>query len=74
MFNSAITEPSAGSDVGSMKSTYKRKDGKIYLNGQKCFITSSLHTPYLVVMAKMLMLSLLYLQNSLLICLSLVLN
>jgi len=52
MFNSAITEPSAGSDVGSMKSTYQRKDGKIYLNGQKCFITSSLHTPYLIVMAK----------------------
>lgn len=52
MFNSAITEPGAGSDVGSMKSTYKRKDGKIYLNGQKCFITSSLHTPYLIVMAR----------------------
>ncbi|WP_421903693.1 crotonobetainyl-CoA dehydrogenase [Maridesulfovibrio sp.] len=52
MFNSAITEPSAGSDVGSLKSTYTRKDGKVYLNGHKCFITSSLHAPYLVVMAR----------------------
>ncbi len=52
MWNSAITEPSAGSDVGSLKTTYTRKNGKIYLNGQKCFITSSLHAPYLVVMAK----------------------
>lgn len=52
MFNSAITEPMAGSDVGSLKTTYIRKDGKIYLNGQKCFITSSLHTPYLIVMAR----------------------
>ncbi len=52
MFNSAITEPGAGSDVGSLKSTYTRKDGKVYLNGHKCFITSSLHAPYLIVMAR----------------------
>ncbi len=35
-----------------MKATYTRKDGKVYLNGHKCFITSSLHTPYLIVMAR----------------------
>ncbi len=52
MWNSAITEPSAGSDVGSLKTNYKRKDGKVYLNGQKCFITSSYYTPYIVVMAR----------------------
>lgn len=52
MWNSAITEPSAGSDVGSLKTTYTRKDGKVYLNGQKCFITSSLYAPYIVVMAR----------------------
>ncbi len=52
MWNSAITEPSAGSDVGSLKTNYKRKNGKVYLNGQKCFITSSYHTPYIVVMAR----------------------
>lgn len=52
MFNAAITEPGAGSDVGSLKSNYTRKDGKVYLNGHKCFITSSLHAPYLIVMAR----------------------
>ncbi|SKA66991.1 crotonobetainyl-CoA dehydrogenase [Desulfobaculum bizertense] len=52
MWNSAITEPSAGSDVGSLKTTYTRKNGKVYLNGQKCFITSSGKCPYLVVMAR----------------------
>ena len=52
MWNSAITEPGAGSDVGSLKTTYTKKDGKVYLNGQKCFITSSAHTPYIVVMAR----------------------
>lgn len=52
MWNSAITEPGAGSDVASLKTTYTRKNGKVYLNGQKCFITSSAHTPYLVVMAR----------------------
>ncbi|MCW7754570.1 crotonobetainyl-CoA dehydrogenase [Desulfobotulus sp. H1] len=52
MWNSAITEPGAGSDVGSLKTTYTRKDGKVYLNGHKCFITSSQYAPYLVVMAR----------------------
>ena len=52
MWNSAITEPGAGSDVGSLQTTYTRKNGKVYLNGSKCFITSSAYTPYLVVMAR----------------------
>lgn len=52
MWNSAITEPSAGSDVGVLQTTYERKNGKVYLNGQKCFITSSAYCPYLVVMAR----------------------
>lgn len=52
MWNSAITEPGAGSDVASLQTTYTRKDGKVYLNGSKCFITSSAGTPYLVVMAR----------------------
>ncbi len=41
MWNSAITEPGAGSDVGSLQTTYTRKMAKVYLNGSKCFITSS---------------------------------
>jgi crotonobetainyl-CoA dehydrogenase len=52
MWNSAITEPGAGSDVGSLQTSYLRKNGKVYLNGHKCFITSSAHVPYLVVMAR----------------------
>ncbi len=30
------------------KTTYDRRNGKIYLNGSKCFITSSAYTPYIV--------------------------
>lgn len=52
IWNSACTEPGAGSDVGSLQTTYTRRDGKIYLNGHKTFITSSAHVPFLVVMAR----------------------
>ncbi|MFB6468714.1 crotonobetainyl-CoA dehydrogenase [Cytobacillus sp. Hz8] len=52
MWNSAITEPGAGSDVGGLQTTYTRKNGKVYLNGHKTFITSSAGVPYLVVMAR----------------------
>jgi crotonobetainyl-CoA dehydrogenase len=52
IWNSACTEPGAGSDVGSLQTSYTRRDGKIYLNGHKTFITSSAHVPYLVVMAR----------------------
>ncbi|MDR2347296.1 MAG: acyl-CoA dehydrogenase family protein, partial [Bifidobacteriaceae bacterium] len=34
------------------RTTYTRRDGKVYLNGHKTFITSSAHVPYLVVMAR----------------------
>jgi crotonobetainyl-CoA dehydrogenase len=52
IWNSACTEPGAGSDVGSLQTTYTRRDGKVFLNGHKTFITSSAHVPYLVVMAR----------------------
>lgn len=52
MWNSAITEPGAGSDVGGLQTTYTRKDGKVILNGHKTFITSGAGVPYLVVMAR----------------------
>ena len=35
MWNSAITEPGAGSDVGSLKTTYTKKDGK-FMKEYKC--------------------------------------
>lgn len=52
IWNSACTEPGAGSDVGGLTTNYQRRDGKIYLNGTKTFITSSLGVKYLVVMAR----------------------
>lgn len=52
MLNYAMTEPSAGSSWDDMRTTYKRKDGKVYLNGHKTFQTSSLYVPYMVVMAR----------------------
>lgn len=52
IWNSACTEPGAGSDVGGLSTTYKRRDGKVYLNGHKTFITSSAGVPYLVIMAR----------------------
>ena len=52
IWNSACTEPGAGSDVGALATTYKRENGKIYLNGTKTFITSSKGVKWLVVMAK----------------------
>lgn len=50
--NSAMTEPGAGSSFAKMATTYTRRDGKIYLNGHKTFITSSKYVPYLTVMAR----------------------
>jgi len=47
-----MTEPGAGSGLGDLQTTYERRDGKVYLNGHKTFITSSLHSPYIVVMAR----------------------
>ena len=52
IWNSACTEPGAGSDVSSLTTNYKRRDGKIYLNGTKTFITSSKGVKWLVIMAK----------------------
>ncbi len=52
IWNSACTEPGAGSDVSSLTTNYKRENGKIYLNGTKTFITSSAGVKYLVIMAK----------------------
>lgn len=52
IWNFAMTEPGAGSSFAAMATTYTRRDGKIYLNGHKTFITSSAQVPYLVVMAR----------------------
>jgi crotonobetainyl-CoA dehydrogenase len=52
IWNFAMTEPGAGSSFAGMATTYTRRDGKVYLNGHKTFITSSLGVDQLVVMAR----------------------
>ncbi|GHS88664.1 crotonobetainyl-CoA dehydrogenase [Actinomycetota bacterium] len=52
IWNAAMTEPGAGSSLSGITTTYTRRNGKVYLNGQKTFITSSAHVPYLVVMTR----------------------
>lgn len=52
ILNYAMTEPSAGSSWDDMRTTYTRRDGKVYLNGHKTFQTSAMHVPYMVVMAR----------------------
>lgn len=48
----ALTEPGAGSDNNSATTSYTRKDGKVYLNGQKTFITGAKEYPYMLVLAR----------------------
>lgn len=47
-----ITEPQAGSDTNSIQCTATRKNGKVYLNGQKTFCTYSGFTPYMLCLTK----------------------
>ena len=52
-FALAITEPQGGSDNDTMASTYKRgEDGKLHLNGHKCFITNADYCPYMFFLCK----------------------
>ncbi|MDO4887426.1 MAG: crotonobetainyl-CoA dehydrogenase [Actinomycetaceae bacterium] len=52
VLNYAMTEPSAGSSWDDMRTTYTRRDGKVYLSGHKTFQTSGMRVPYMVVMAR----------------------
>ncbi len=47
-----ITEPDAGSDVASMKTTAKKDGGSYVINGQKCFITYGNVAHYALVFAR----------------------
>src|SRR5919197_2483426 len=47
-----LTEPGAGSDVASMKSTAVRRGDEYVLNGSKTFITNAGHAAWTVVFAK----------------------
>jgi acyl-CoA dehydrogenase len=47
-----LTEPDAGSDVSSMKTTAVKKGDKYVLNGSKCFITNGGYASWYTVYAK----------------------
>lgn len=47
-----FTEPQAGSDNTLLSSTATRKNGKVYLNGAKVFITGARDYPYMLVLAR----------------------
>lgn len=47
-----ISEPQAGSDNSAMKATATRRNGKIYINGQKTFITNANFSPYMLCMTR----------------------
>jgi acyl-CoA dehydrogenase len=47
-----LTEPDAGSDVASMKTTAVKQGDKYVINGSKCFITNGSHASYYTVYAK----------------------
>lgn len=51
-YSLAITEPQAGSDNSALATTYTRKNGKVYLNGSKTFITGAADYPYMLVVAR----------------------
>ncbi|SHN88269.1 acyl-CoA dehydrogenase [Desulfitobacterium chlororespirans] len=51
-FSLLITEPGAGSDNSQMSSTATRRNGKVYLNGHKTFVTGAKESPYMLVMTK----------------------
>lgn len=43
-----FTEPQAGSDSLAISSTATRRNGKVYLNGHKCFITAADEAKYIL--------------------------
>jgi acyl-CoA dehydrogenase len=47
-----LTEPDAGSDVSSMRTTAVRKADRYVINGSKCFITNGGHADWYTVYAK----------------------
>ncbi len=49
---SGFTEPEAGSDNSGLKTTFTRRDGKVYINGQKSFITNADKAPYMMCLTR----------------------
>lgn len=51
-FALGITEPGAGSDNAAMTTTATRKNGKVYINGQKTLISFLDNAPYTLVLTR----------------------
>lgn len=47
----ALTEPTVGSDVGALQTTYREKDGCYILNGNKIFITNGAEADFVTTFA-----------------------
>lgn len=47
-----FTEPQAGSDSSGISTTFTRKDGKVYINGRKTFISRIDNANYMLCMTK----------------------
>jgi alkylation response protein AidB-like acyl-CoA dehydrogenase len=47
-FTLGFSEPQAGSDSAAMVATATKRDGKVYINGQKTFNTSANRAPYML--------------------------
>ncbi|MFW6868058.1 acyl-CoA dehydrogenase family protein [Nocardioides sp. CPCC 206347] len=48
----AITEPGTGSDMAAIKTSYKRVDDHLMLNGSKTFISNGIHADVVIVAAR----------------------
>ncbi|MDR1069545.1 MAG: acyl-CoA dehydrogenase [Gracilibacteraceae bacterium] len=47
-----FTEPQAGSDSGAIATTFQRRNGKVYINGHKSFMSNALRAPYMLCLAR----------------------
>lgn len=47
-----FTEPQAGSDSSAIATTFTRRDGKVYLNGHKTFMSNALRAKYMLCLAR----------------------
>lgn len=51
-FTLGFTEPQAGSDSAAMSTTATKRDGKVYINGNKTFNTSADMAPFMLCVAR----------------------
>lgn len=47
-----FTEPQAGSDNSAIATTFARRNGKVYINGHKTFMSNAMRAPYMLCLAR----------------------